>query len=141
MNSNQLGINIKPQLGGDIEAYCGKCKDTREHVIAALSAGGNVERVQCRTCQSNHIFREKAAKSTTAKSTTTRSASGKSARKESSAEPDGSGPLRPYSMQDKFSIGDRIEHPKFGVGVVLEVRFGKIDVKFGREQRTLVHGA
>jgi hypothetical protein len=24
---------------------------------------------------------------------------------------------------------------------VLEVRFGKIDVKFGREQRTLVHGA
>ncbi|MEY4166772.1 MAG: hypothetical protein RIR52_596 [Acidobacteriota bacterium] len=146
MNSNQLGINIKPQLGGDIEAYCGKCKDTREHVIAALGSGGNVERVQCRTCQSNHIFREKAAKSTsakstTAKSTTTRSASGKSSRKESSAEPDGSGPLRPYSMQDKFSIGDRIEHPKFGVGVVLEVRFGKIDVKFGREQRTLVHGA
>ena len=134
MKTNQLGINVKPQLGGDVEAYCGKCKDTREHVIAALNANGNIERVQCRTCQSNHIFRDKAPKSTT-KSATTRPS-----RKDATAEPDGTGPLRSYSMQDKFAIGDRIEHPKFGVGVVLEVRFGKIDVKFGREQRTLVHG-
>lgn len=136
MNSNQLGINVKPQLGGDIEAYCGKCKDSREHVIAALTADGTVQRVQCRTCQSNHAFRQKAAKSTTTRSTSTRTA-----KKEATADPDGGGPLRPYSMQDKFSIGDRIEHPKFGVGVVLEVRFGKIDVKFGREQRTLIHCA
>ncbi|NBO65321.1 MAG: hypothetical protein EBU88_10855 [Acidobacteria bacterium] len=138
MKSNQLGINIKPQLGGDIEAYCGKCKDTREHVIAALDASGNVERVQCRTCQGNHAFRLKSTKAAS-----TRSSSGKSVKptkKDSVLEPDGSGPLRPYSMQDRFTIGDRIEHPKFGVGVVMEVRFGKIDVKFGREQRTLVHG-
>jgi transposase-like protein len=136
MSTNRLGINIKPQLGGDIEAYCGKCKDTREHVIAALNADGYVERVQCRTCQSNHLFRQKAAKTAS-----TKTSSAKSSRKETALDPDGNGPLRTYSMHDKFSIGDRIDHPKFGVGVVVDVRFGKIDVKFGREQRVLIHGA
>ena len=139
MSTNKLGINIKPQLGGDIEAYCGKCKDTREHVIAALNSDGDVERVQCRTCQSNHLFRQKTPK--TAKTSSTKSSSSKSSRKEAALDPDGNGPLRSYSMHDKFSIGDRIDHPRFGVGVVVDVRFGKIDVKFGREQRILIHGA
>lgn len=136
MKTNTLGINLKPQLGGDIEAYCGKCKDMREHVIAALNSEGSVERVQCRTCQSNHLFRQKAAKSTTTRATTSRSV-----KKDASPDVEGGGPLRTYSMQEKFAVGDRVEHPKFGIGVVVEVRFGKIDVKFGREQKTLIHGA
>ena len=51
------------------------------------------------------------------------------------------GPLRAYSMQERFAAGDRVDHPKFGVGVgvVVEVRAGKIDVKFGREVKTLIH--
>jgi RNA polymerase-interacting CarD/CdnL/TRCF family regulator len=44
-------------------------------------------------------------------------------------------------MQDRFAVGDRIDHPRFGIGVVAEVRPGKIDVKFGRELKTLIHGA
>lgn len=141
MSTNNLGINIKPQLGGDIEAYCGKCKDNREHVIAALKSDGSVGRVQCRTCQSNHIFKQKPAGAASKKTGSTKSSTGRASRKESAPDPDGNGPLRPYSMHDKYSIGDRIEHPKFGVGVVADVRFGKIDVKFGREQRVLIHGA
>jgi hypothetical protein len=140
MKTNTLGINLKPQLGGDIEAYCGKCKDSREHVIAALNSEGGVERVQCRTCQSNHLFRQKAAKSTTTR-TATRTASSRTTKKEATPDLEGGGPLRSYSMQDKYGVGDRVEHPKFGIGVVVEVRFGKIDVKFGREQKTLIHGA
>jgi hypothetical protein len=133
MKTNALGIIIKPQLGGDIEAYCGKCKDTREHVIAALSSEGGVERVQCRTCQSNHIYRDRQPKAASTRTST------RSSKKEASSDPDSVGPLRSYSMQHKFALGDRVDHPKFGVGVVTEVRFGKIDVKFGRELKTLVH--
>lgn len=44
-------------------------------------------------------------------------------------------------MQDRFAAGDQIEHPKFGKGTVVEVRSGKIDVKFGREMKTLIHAA
>jgi hypothetical protein len=131
---NALGIVKRHQLGGDIDAYCGKCKLMREHVIAAISATGAVERVQCRTCQGNHVYREKATKSTSTRTGT------RTSRKDSAAALDESGPLRAYSMQDRFAVGDRVEHPKFGLGIVVEVRSGKIDVKFGREVKVLVHG-
>lgn len=132
-----LGINKKPQLGGDIDAHCGKCKDIREHVIAALNDDGQIERVQCRTCQSNHLFRQRSPRAATSRSSTTPRAS----RKEGTADSLPEGPLRKYSMQDRFAVGDRIDHPRFGIGVVAEVRPGKIDVKFGRELKTLIHGA
>lgn len=136
---NSLGIIKKPQLGGDIETHCGRCKDTREHVIAAISPTGTIERVQCRTCQSNHIYREKKTATRTA-STRTRSAA--VGTKKTLAELEqAAGPARPYSMQSRFKVGDRIEHPKFGTGLVVEERSGKIDVKFGRELKTLVNGA
>ena len=130
---NALGIVKRPQLGGDIDAYCGRCKEVREHVIAALNAQGAVERVQCRTCQSNHLYRQKQPKTTSTRS------SSRGAAKDSGSAIDESAPLRPYSMQERFNVGDRVEHPKFGLGVVVEVRSAKIDVKFGREVKTLIH--
>ena len=133
---NSLGINKQPQLGGDIETHCGRCKDTREHVIAALSPQGAIQRVQCRTCQSNHIYREKKATTRTV-STRTRSATTKKTMAEMEQE---AGPARAYSMQTRFKVGERIEHPKFGTGLIVEERSGKIDVKFGRELKTLIHG-
>lgn len=133
MLKNSLGIVKRPQLGGDVDAYCGKCKETREHVIAAVNPDGSIGRVECRTCRSNHIYRERSAKTSTTRSST------RGAKKESTNMIGDDGPLRAYSMQERFAAGDRVEHPKFGVGVVVEVRAGKIDVKFGREVKTLIH--
>ncbi len=130
---NALGIVNRPQLGGDVDAYCGKCKETREHVIAALNTKGGIERVQCRTCQSNHLYRERQPRVASARGTT------RTSKKDSLPALNDSGPLRAYSMQGKFAAGDRVEHSKFGLGVVIEVRAGKIDVKFGREVKTLIH--
>src|SRR5215813_11438667 len=137
MLKNSLGIVKRPQLGGDVDAYCGKCKEVREHVIAALNPDSSIGRVECRTCHSNHIFRERSTR-TTGKTTTTRSST-RGAKKESDSVIEEAGPLRAYSMQERFAAGDRVDHPKFGVGVVVEVRAGKIDVKFGRELKTLIH--
>ena len=133
MATQALGIVKRPQLGGEVETRCGKCKDVREHVIAALKENGEIARVECRTCGSNHIYRE--AKTTT-RSTSTRTTT-RGTKKDSAIE--SSGPLRPYSMQERFAVGDRLEHQKFGQGVVVEVRASKIDVKFGREMKTLIH--
>jgi hypothetical protein len=130
---NALGIVKSPQLGGDIDAYCGKCKETREHVIAALNAKGGIERVQCRTCQSNHLYRERQPKAASTRTTS------RTSKKDQLSNIDENGPLRAYSMQERFAAGDRVEHPKFGLGVVVEVRSGKIDVKFGKELKTLIH--
>jgi len=134
MPNQSLGIVKRPQLGGEVETRCGKCKEIREHVIAALKENGEIARVECLTCRSNHIYRE--AK------TTTRTTSGRGTTrgtKKDGASGDSPGPLRAYSMQERFSIGDRLEHQKFGLGVVIDVRASKIDVKFGRELKTLIH--
>lgn len=133
MLKNSLGIVKRSQLGGDVDAYCGKCKEVREHVIAALNDDGSIGRVECRTCRSNHIYRERSPKTATTRSST------RGAKKELVSVIEEAGPLRAYSMQERFAAGDRVNHPKFGVGVVVEVRTGKIDVKFGREVKTLIH--
>ena len=130
---NALGIVKRPQLGGDVDAYCGKCKEIREHVIAALSPQGVIERVQCRTCQSNHLYRSRPTKTPSTRTST------RGTKKDSLSALEETGPLRSYSMQERFAVGDRVEHPKFGLGVVVDVRSGKIDVKFGREVKTLIH--
>ena len=45
-----------------------------------------------------------------------------------------------YAIGESFSKGDLIEHSKFGLGVVEEVRVGKkIQVLFRDDFKTLVH--
>jgi hypothetical protein len=133
MMKNSLGIVKRSQVGADVDAYCGKCKEVREHVIAAINADGSIGRVECRTCHGSHAYRERSSKAATTRSST------RGAKKESTPLTEKIGPLRAYSMQERFAAGDRVDHPKFGVGVVVEVRAGKIDVKFGREVKTLIH--
>ncbi|MFN0120324.1 MAG: hypothetical protein ACKV2V_07465 [Blastocatellia bacterium] len=126
---NGIGIVKKLKTGDDITTRCGRCKTEREHVILSLKPDGAVERVQCRTCESNHLFRAPRATSTR-----TRTPRDKSGLSDADA-----GPAKPYSMQDRYRVGDRIAHPKFGDGLVVDLRSGKIDVKFGREMRVLIH--
>jgi len=45
---------------------------------------------------------------------------------------------RPYRATERFSAGETIEHPKFGVGRVEAVRRDRIDVAFADGTRTLV---
>ena len=136
MPNQPLGIVTRPQLGGDVETRCGKCKLDREHIIAALDDKGGIARVECLTCRSNHIYRErKVATKTTSGRTATRGS-----KKGGASGVESSGPPRAYSMQERFAVGDRLEHQKFGQGIVIEVRASKIDVKFGRELKVLIHG-
>ncbi|HEX4946091.1 MAG TPA: hypothetical protein VFZ34_05490 [Blastocatellia bacterium] len=132
---NALGIVQKLRPGDDIDARCGKCKDVRTHAIIAVSTQGQVERVQCRTCQGTHNYKNPAPKRTT--TATTRSSGGSSRASASALVP--TGPTKPYSPRESFQIGDQISHPNFGIGLVSDVRAAKIDVKFGRETKTLIH--
>jgi hypothetical protein len=48
--------------GGDIDAYCTKCKLNLEHFVLAIVAGA-VVKVKCKTCGSIHKFVAPAARS------------------------------------------------------------------------------
>lgn len=132
---NALGIVHKLRPGDDVDARCGKCKDIRTHAIIAVNAQGQIERVQCRTCQGTHNYRNPAPKKA---AVTSRSSSGSTGRA-SAAPLVPTGPTKPYSPRESFQIGDQISHPNFGIGLVNDVRDTKIDVKFGRETKTLIH--
>jgi hypothetical protein len=122
------------RLGDDVMTYCGRCKEERMHQVVALHSEGRIERVTCNYCQSAHLYRDPQAKAAAKPRRTdgarsvevkTRAASGR--------------PARSYSPQETYAAGDQITHPKFGEGNVVEARRGKIDVRFGREMRTLLH--
>ena len=47
-------------------------------------------------------------------------------------------PVRTYRASEKFVVGERVEHPSFGQGVVETAEPGKITVFFGSGRRVLV---
>jgi hypothetical protein len=47
-------------------------------------------------------------------------------------------PVRTYRASERFDIGERVEHPSFGQGVVEQAEPGKITVFFGSGRRVLV---
>ena len=130
----------KIRLGDDVEARCGRCKEERQHQVVALTTGGRIERVTCKFCHNTHLYRDPAAKVSVKPRATGNGGSSSSARRATvQSETFPSRPARDYSPRESFATGDRIAHPKFGQGEVLEVRAGKIDVRFGKDLRTLLH--
>ncbi|MCA9648544.1 MAG: hypothetical protein H6712_03405 [Myxococcales bacterium] len=149
-------------VGKDVEAVCRKCGEVW-HVIMAMD-GSKITRVQCKQCMAYHRYRppegearvdvspgsrRKTAPATRTKTTTASSSRKKSSKKKSSrkasfdeplVEPDLSRPIRPYKMSERYLPGDRVQHPKFGEGVVeMLPGDGKMNVFFEDGRRTLAH--
>ena len=137
-----------PVVGADIEALCGKCGDVW-HVVAAM-VENEVAKVMCKQCGGTHKYRPPggapAAKAKkTRKSTTTRKRKTKKTEKEPPeplVEPDLDRPIRAYAMTETYEPRDRIEHPRFGTGVVEQVTGpGRISVFFADGRKILVQAA
>jgi hypothetical protein len=120
---------IRP--GDEVEAPCGRCKGERTHQVVALNQHGTPAIVICGTCGGRHNFREKRDGNT---SSTPRRRSEKEAAPSVPRKP-----ARAYSPREAYAEGDWIDHPKFGQGEVIASREGKIEVKFGRDKRILIH--
>ena len=126
----------KYKVGAEIEAYCTSCKLDRLHAIEALKSDGNINRVICRTCQGQHLFRRpKSAASQ--KGAVKRRRAGAVAVTHAELKK-----AKPYAMDGVFKAGDIISHPTFGPGKVLEVKSGgKMEVGFEAGGKLLVCGA
>jgi len=122
------------RLGDDVQAYCGRCKEERMHQVVALHSEGRIERVICNYCRTSHRYHDPEAKTVTKPrgTTGTRTTANKNILTSDR-------PARAYSPHETYAAGDGIAHPTFGQGNVVEARQGKIDVRFGREMRTLLH--
>jgi hypothetical protein len=128
------------KVGGEVDAFCTKCRMTLAHTILAMVVSRPV-RVQCNTCGGQHAYRKEPGAGTRAPGAPRAPAPRKvvisfeqrlSERDQSKA--------RPYSPKETFAMDELVSHPTFGLGFVTVVRQDKIDVAFKAFEKTLVHG-
>ena len=125
---------------------CGKCGDSW-HVIAAM-ASGRITKVQCKVCLGSHRYKTPEGEQRVDGPAVRRRIASRGGRAEPkraaggpALDPDLSRPVRNYAMSETYEPGDRIDHPKFGHGVVeVTSQPGKMMVHFPSGRRTLAHG-
>ena len=131
------------RTGDDVEALCSKCGDVWHVVVAKV--GEQIVKVQCKQCSGYHRYKSPhgapAAKRQPSLSTPRppREAKAPVERFEKPAvAADLTKPVRTYRASEKFAVGERVEHPSFGQGVVEVSEPGKMTVFFATGRRVLV---
>jgi hypothetical protein len=131
---------MSPGVGADVEALCSKCGDVWHVVVAKV--GQQIVKVQCKQCSGYHRYKSPhaapAEKKLPAAIRPPREPKAAVERFEKPAVPaDLSKPSRPYRASESFEVGERIDHPSFGQGVIEIVELGKITVFFATGRRVL----
>lgn len=136
------------KTGGEVDAFCNKCKLTLAHTILAM-VGPKIVRVRCNTCMGEHMYRGAQASSS---SSAPRSSTPRAPRADREAAPKvvlgfeeqlagkDVDAARTYNIKDTYKLDELVRHPTFGIGIVTAVRHDKVDVNFKMAQKTLVHG-
>ena len=129
-------------VGADVESLCSKCGDVWHVVVAKV--GEQIVKVQCKQCGGYHRYRSPhgapAAKKLPATNrppkeprATRRSSGSRSPRSPRIS----TRPSRPYRASERFEVGERVDHPAFGQGVIEISEPGKITVFFATGRRVL----
>jgi len=138
------------EVGTDVEALCNTCGDVW-HVIVA-KVGDKITKAECKQCGKQHRFKAtgdapnlKPAKRTVVSASAGGTKAKKVSRAKAKAKPgtivhDPSKPTRPYAISDLFTLGEQIQHKKFGPGVVCGIEENKIRVNFAEGLKVLLHG-
>ena len=130
-----------PGVGQDIEAVCGKCGGLVWHAVMA-KVGDRIAKVVCKRCGGQHRYKTEAGPESAEgeRRATPRASRSKTAEAAPPPLPafDPSKPPRTYSPRESFTLGDRVAHPTFGVGVVAgSPGAGKVEVIFPSGPRVL----
>ncbi len=131
-------------VGKEVLSYCSKCKLTLAHLVVAMKSPTQIGKVTCKTCKGTHAYKDPSAVS--ARKTKSRTSTKKTAAKTSvsdmwmDAMANSKTKSLSYSTKTNFTIGDIIDHPKFGPGVVEKSLDGnKVQVIFRHEIKVLIH--
>ena len=136
------------RTGGEIDAFCSRCELNLAHTIIAM-VGPKVVKVKCNTCGNDHQYRGeqplvKAQSFANPKKRASSSSAPKTPKVVLAWEDQFKGKdltrAKKFSIKDTYVLDDVIDHPTFGLGLVVAVRGDKVDVSFKTEQKTLAHG-
>ena len=132
-------------VGADVEALCSKCGDVWHVVVAKV--GEQIVKVHCKECNKEHRYKsphgapkEKRQPSVQARmNAEPRQTAAKVIERfeKPQVAADMTKPPRRYGASEKFEVGERVEHPSFGQGVVEGSEPGKVTVFFATGRRVL----
>jgi hypothetical protein len=154
-------ITAKPlKPGGEVDAWCTKCRMDLLHRIIAMNAG-KIVRVECRTCGGHHNYHraksagpapksQASARPRAASATSTRTGTGprhthadeterqRTATWEKAVLGQPLTSFKAYRASATFQGGDLVRHSKFGDGYIVRViDRQKVEVMFKDGVRTL----
>ena len=104
-----------------------------------------MRRVTCSMCGGTHNYKLKSSASVSASSdgapaTKKRATSSRRGKEAAAFSIDTNRPVKSYDMNNNFSAGDVINHPKFGLGAVeTSLPPNKIEVRFQEGKKMLLH--
>lgn len=129
-------------VGGEIEAWCGKCSLSTTHHIFAI-VGGEPKQVICQVCNSRHTYRTGPARKR-AEEATPGAAPAAQGRKSSGLtqkqvahnalqnELASATSVRMFDPKERYKTGEIIDHPEHGRGKIENVLRSSLLVRFGR---------
>lgn len=149
-NCTRLMARTGYKAGDEVDSRCTKCKMVLAHTIVAM-VGDAIARVKCNTCNGEHAYRpppsasEATAKKRRAERKTTGADRGSSRATPSDYEVlmkgKDVGSAQSYAPAMQLTRLDVVSHPKFGIGVVTEIREGqKAHIAFPDGGRILIYG-
>lgn len=143
--SNQL-----PAVAKSFSTDCKKCGEERYHTVIAHTTATSAK-MKCEICGATKTYKlgaaskPKAPKRVPGAAKAAREATAKAAKATAHKTEydklvsDSEVAAKKYNMKAKFDLNDKVDHPKFGLGVIRLSLQDKIEVVFEDEVRSLVH--
>ena len=135
-----------PNVAKESMAYCTSCKIDLNHMVVAMK-GDRIAKVQCLTCKKEHTFKApkgatepKKKRGKAAKETPEEKASTVEAEWEKLMATHKDAPLKSYNTKGQFLLGDKLNHPTFGHGIVGKLIYpNKLEVIFKNDIKVLIY--
>ena len=138
----------KMSVGGEVDSWCGKCKEMTTHNIVAM-VGDQPKQVICQVCNSRHDYRtEPPARHRKASGSVSTAAAGgevgatarrnedrelqkrQEAKRQLQKELAEAADPRPFDPKARYKAGEIIVHPEHGRGKIENVLRGSLLVRF-----------
>jgi len=129
------------RVGGEVEAWCGKCDGLKTHNIVAM-VGEDPKQVICQACGSRHTFRTSPARkretadavvSSTKRQAVDPEAARRAEVQRALAEELATAvTVRPFNPKERYKAGEIISHVEYGRGKIENVLRSSLLVRFSR---------
>lgn len=132
-----------PEVATNFYHMCKKCNAERYHKVLAHPTDKSAK-LQCEVCKAKSTYKlpvEKKAKKTLSgapRAVRVPRVSHASEYETLIAKANGEAELK-YSIKAKFEVDQKINHPKFGVGIIKTSMVDRVEVVFSDEVKTLMH--